>query len=140
MHDVIDRFLERFRLRFPDMPICVGAGSAIKGIENIHIAYGRAKAAAREALGKRKKIVWFDDMGNDRLFSLVNDRLLTDDMGRGLLEPLIEYDNKHGSDYLKILEEYIRCQGSVKAVSERLFIHRNTVIYQMGNIKKDPGM
>ena len=136
MHDVIDRFLERFRLRFPDMHICVGAGSAIKGIENIHIAYGRAKAAAREALGKRKKLVWFDDMGNDRILSLVSDHLLTNEMGRKLLEPLIEYDNKHGSDYLNILEEYIRCQGSVKTVSERLFIHRNTVIYQMGNIKK----
>ena len=136
MHDVIDRFLERFRLRFPDLQICVGAGSPIKGIENIHLVYGRAKAAAGKALVEKKKLVWFDDMGNDRILSLVNDRLLIDDMGRRLLSPLIEYDDKHDTDYLNILEEYIRCQGSVKTVSEHLFIHRNTVIYQMGNIKK----
>ena len=52
-----------------------------------------------------------------------------------LLKPLTEYDEQHNADYVETLECYLNNGGSVKAVAEEMFIHRNTILYRMTNIK-----
>ena len=46
------------------------------------------------------------------------------------------YDKKHDSNYLETLELYLKYNGSIQAVAEAMFTHRNTVIYRITNIKK----
>jgi len=48
---------------------------------------------------------------------------------------LTEYDEQHHADYVETLECYLNNGGSVKAVAEEMFIHRNTILYRMANIK-----
>ena len=75
-------------------------------------------------------------MGLYRILALVTDDQLLEEMGEGLLMPLIQYDRKHGSNYVEILEQYLLNNGSIQAVAKKMFMHRNTVIYKLGNIKK----
>ena len=79
---------------------------------------------------------FFDRMGLYRMLYMVEDRKLLRDLSDKPLSPLIEYDREHNGEYLATLEAYLRCGGSIKAMSEEMFVHRNTILYRMANIKK----
>ena len=134
--EVLRRFIRRSELRMQGKKVYVGVGSAIRDVSNLHLAWRRAKAAVRMAMQTKQDVVWFDRMGSERLLAMVEDPLLIDEMGRGALEPLIRHDEEHGTDYVRLLEVYLECGGSVRDVSEKMYTHRNTVIYRMGNIRK----
>ena len=79
---------------------------------------------------------YFDRMGLYRLLYLVEDKELLRDLSDQPLAPLIEYDREHNGEYLATLESFLIHDGSIKAMSEDMFIHRNTILYRMTNIKK----
>ena len=45
-------------------------------------------------------------------------------------------DAKHNSNYVEVLEKYLEYNGSIQAVAEAMYTHRNTIIYRVTNIKK----
>ena len=133
--EVMDGFLRRLERRLPDEHLAVGVGSMLTDISNLHLGYRRAKAAVHMAFQMKKRIVWFDELGLYRMLCLIPDPILKREMGEQLLQPVLEYDRKHAASYMEMLEIYLECSGSVQAVAERMFTHRNTVIYRMNNIK-----
>ena len=136
LHDLLDRFVKRLEVRMPDRKIRVGIGSPMEDLKNLHLAYRRAEAAVRMASRQDKNMVWFDEMGIYRMLSLIPDPVLRREMGEDLLKPLIIHDKVHGTDYVQMLEIYLETGGSIKAVAEQTFTHRNTAIYRLGNIRK----
>ena len=78
----------------------------------------------------------FDEMGLYRLLYMVDDTKLLQEMSDTPLKPLIEYDNKHNSNNVETLELYLKHNGSIQAVAEETFTHRNTIIYRLSYIKK----
>ena len=120
----------------PEVPIYVGSGSFVTDINNLHLSYRRAQAAVTMAKRKKKELLHFDDMGLFRLLYSVGDEKLLRQMSDEPLQPLIAYDKKHDSNYLETLELYLKYNGSIQAVAEAMFTHRNTVIYRITNIKK----
>ncbi len=136
LRDLLDRFVKRLEVRMPDRRIWVGIGSPMKDLRNLHLAYRRAQAAVRMAAKQDKNMVWFDEMGIYKMLSLIPDPLLRKEMGEDLLMPLLAHDKAHGTDYVEMLEIYLETGGSIKAVAEQTFTHRNTAIYRLGNIRK----
>jgi DNA-binding PucR family transcriptional regulator len=136
LHDLLDRFVKRLEVRMPDRKIWVGIGSPMEDLKNLHLAYRRAQAAVRMAAKQDKNMVWFDEMGIYKMLSLIPDPLLRKEMGEDLLMPLLAHDKAHGTDYVEMLEIYLETGGSIKAVAEQTFTHRNTAIYRLGNIRK----
>lgn len=134
--EIIDGMVHRTKRRMPEIPIYVGSGSKVEDIGNLNLSYRRAKAAATMAKRKKKDLLHFDEMGMFRLLHSVEDGALLAEMSEGPLQPLIEYDRKHSSNYLETLELYLKYNGSIQAVAEAMFAHRNTVIYRITNIKK----
>ena len=100
------------------------------------ISFRRARAAVTMAENADEYIQFFDKMGLYRLLYMVDDPLLLKSLSDDLLHPLLEYDAQHGGGYLETLESYLRNSGSIKAMADELFIHRNTILYRMTNIKK----
>ena len=136
LRDLLDRFVKRLEVRMPDRKIWVGIGSPMEDLKNLHLAYRRAQAAVRMAAKQDKNMVWFDEMGIYKMLSLIPDPLLRKEMGEDLLKPLLIHDRVHGTDYVQMLEIYLETGGSIKAVAEQTFTHRNTAIYRLGNIRK----
>ncbi len=134
--EILESFADRVRHRIPDRKVYIGVSDQVKDIENLHYAYKRARAAAEMAVRRKTALQYFDRMGMYRMLYLVEDRELLRDLSDKPLAPLIEYDREHNGDYLATLESYLRCGGSIKAMSEEMFVHRNTILYRMGNIKK----
>lgn len=134
--EIVNGMVRRTKRRMPDVPIYVGSGSLVLDISKLNLSYHRAKAAVTMAKRKRKELLHFDEMGIFRLLYSVEDAALLGEMRDGPLQPLIEYDQKHSSNYLETLELYLKYNGSIQAVAEAMFTHRNTVIYRITNIKK----
>lgn len=136
LHEIIASFEQRVQQRMPRQKLAVGVGSILRDLDNLTYSYKRARAAARKALAEGERIVWFDDMDTERLLYLVSDPYLIREMGPDLLKPLIDYDAKNSSDYVRLLETYLRTDGSIQETASQMYLHRNTVIYRMNNIKK----
>ena len=133
---IIESFSERVHSKMPDRTVYIGVSDEVKDIENLHFAYKRARAAVEMAVKRERKMQYFDRMGLYRMLYLVEDRALLGDLSEKPLAPLIEYDREHNGEYLVTLASYLRNGGSIKAMSEELYIHRNTILYRMANIKK----
>jgi len=133
---VIEDFEQRIALRMPEKNICIGISTRMKDLENLSTAYNRAKAAVRMAAFTGKERIDFDDMGIYRLLYLIPDKALLREMSEDLLKPLITYDQQHDGQYIETLENYLRLGGSFSAMSEVMYVHRNTLMYRINNIKK----
>ncbi len=161
--EIIDSFADRLRVKMSDRKVVIGVSDPVTDIENLHLTYKRARAAVRMAekaagmgqktegensfgnwaMGSHEKnhsgnvtLQYFDQMGLYRMLYLVEDRALLIDLSDKPLAPIIEYDREHNGEYLETLESFLLNGGSIKAMSEEMFIHRNTILYRMANIKK----
>ena len=133
---IIGGMVARTKRRMPELPIFVGTGSKVEDVSKLYMSYHRAIAAVTMAKHKKRDLLHFDEMGMFRLLYSVNDAPLLEEMSERPLQPLIEHDKKHSSNYLETLELYLKYNGSIQAVAEAMFTHRNTVIYRITNIKK----
>ena len=136
MVEIIEGMVSRAKARMPKVMWHVGVGSCMQDIANLPICYQRAKAAVTMAYCKDRDLLYYDEMGLFRLLYAVKDEALLCDMEKEPLSVLDEYDKKHNSNYVETLEQYLKYNGSIQAVSEAMYTHRNTVIYRIGNIKK----
>ena len=136
LDEIVTGMCSRAERRMPEIPLYMGVGSCITDISRLSTGYFRAKAAVTMAKSKKKGLLYFDDMGMYRLLYAVNDHELLEEMEETPLHILLEYDQAHNSNYVETLELYLKYNGSIQAVSEAMFTHRNTVIYRINNIKK----
>lgn len=70
---------------------------------------------------------------------LASDDLPLRDLGRQLLQPLLDFDERHGAGLVETLRAYLEDDGSVAQVAERFYVHRNTVRYRLNQIEKLTG-
>jgi hypothetical protein len=133
---ILDGFFRRFQRKNPDKTIAVGVSSILTDVTNLHICYKRARSAMDMAFRTHQGLLYFDNMGMYRLLSSVPDQRLLSEMGPELLKPILNYDHKHNTNYVETLESYLKHNGSIQAVAEEMFTHRNTIIYRVNNIKK----
>jgi len=134
--EILEAFADRIRVKMTDRKVYIGVSDQVKDIENLHLAYKRARAAVEMAVKREMDLQYFDRMGMYRMLYLIEDRALLRELSDKPLAPLIEYDREHDGEYVATLESYLRCGGSIKAMSEELYIHRNTILDRMANIKK----
>lgn len=134
--EIVEGMISRTKRRMPEVHISVGAGSKVVDIANLTTAYQRAKAAVNMAQHMNRDMVHFDEMGIYRLLYSVSDKAILKEMSEDLLQPLLTYDAKHNSNYVEVLEKYLEYNGSIQAVAEAMYTHRNTIIYRVANIKK----
>ena len=134
--EIIAGFLDRMKFRMPEFPVYIGVGSRIRDVTKLHISYQRARAAAAMAMDRKESLVVFDQMGLYRILYSLQDRKLLDELCKRPLRPLLEYDQKHDSEYVRTLELYLINNESIQAVAEAMFTHRNTILYRMKNIRK----
>lgn len=128
--------LRRAHKRMPGRPLYVGIGSPVTDIENLSVSYRRAEAAAKMAMRTKTAFLKFEEMGMYRLLYSCTDTGLLAQMRQETLSVLEEHDRRHNSNYVETLRCYLELDGSIQAMAQSMFTHRNTIIYRMNNIKK----
>lgn len=57
-----------------------------------------------------------------------------------VLGRLVAYDRAHNADLLNTLRTYFRCNGNAVEAAERLFLHRNSLLYRLQRIEDLTGI
>lgn len=133
---IIETFAKNIRRKMPEVTFSIGVGSKVQDISNLYLSYRRAKEAARMCCDFGRFMIYFDDMGIYKLLYSIDDRALVKEITDDLLKPVTDYDKEHNSDYTDTLENYLRYDCSIQKVSDKMFIHRNTIAYRMNTIRK----
>ena len=134
--EIVRGFEKNLHRRMPGRRITIGVSDVVLDVSRLQTAYKRARAALEMAMDMGFTLQYFADMGIYRVLYLTPDRELLQDMGERVLAPLLEYDRSHGANYVQTLEAYLEADGSIHAVAEALYTHRNTVMYRMNNIRE----
>jgi PucR family transcriptional regulator, purine catabolism regulatory protein len=87
-----------------------------------------------------QRVLAFGDLGIYRLLVLLREEPEMWSFYRETLSNLVKYDHKQGGELLKTLEEYFNHLGNLRATSEALHIHRNTLLYRLDRIQQISGM
>ncbi len=128
---ILDVYAEAVKSR----QIFVGVGIQVNGLENIDKSYNRAATAMRMAMYRETPAVRFEDMGIYKiLFSVKDDEVLYS-YADEILAPLDRYDRKNHA-YTELLKTYIREDRSLEGTARALYMHRNTVNYQIQKMKE----
>jgi len=59
---------------------------------------------------------------------------------RALVEPLVEHDRERRSDLVKTLKVYFDTGANVSEAADRLFLHRNSMLYRLSRVEKLTGL
>jgi purine catabolism regulator len=59
---------------------------------------------------------------------------------RALIEPLQEHDMTRRSDLVLTLKTYFAAGGNASEAADRLFLHRNSMLYRLERIQKLTGL
>lgn len=132
----IRNMYERAQKRMNKYFIHVGVGTPLKDFRNVILAYKRALSAVRLATQFHQPILYFRDMGIYQIICSIEDQEILYDMYHRLLDPLIQYDQKHHGELEKTLYYYLEYNGSPQAMAKHLYTHRNTINYRLTKIKE----
>lgn len=57
-----------------------------------------------------------------------------------LVSPLLDYDMKRSSDLVRTLSVYFLAGANASEAADRLFLHRNSLLYRLERIQKLTGL
>lgn len=121
-----------------DLPVSVGIGGYYDSISQIKTGYQEALSALRisNRIFGRPRCTFFDEI---QVYSLIRDSM---DISKAkaivnnLLLPIIQYDEKYNAQLLSTFKMLLWCDMDTMAVSEKLFLHKNTVLQRKNKISK----
>ncbi|MGN1182550.1 MAG: PucR family transcriptional regulator [Faecalibacillus sp.] len=116
--------------------IHIGIGSRMLDFRNIILSYKRALAACKMAIKFNESSIAFENMGVYQVLFTIEDQDILYSMYQQILGPIVEYDKKHHTELEETLYNYLMFDSNQKAMSEALFMHRNTINYRLNKIKE----
>ena len=133
---MVDEVLREVFARAPDDRFRVGVGTPHEGASGLRVSVEEARIALASAQLKDDavSIATFDALGLRRMLA---EWLATDtarDTVRDLLAPLDALGPEKSALAVETLHAYLDERGSLKRAAARLNVHRNAVVYRMGQI------
>lgn len=125
-----------FKKDYSTYQLKIGVGPIICGIENLNKSFHRCKAVFAINKIPMKEILFYDDIGVNKVLLAVDDPLVLRELYEETLGILEHYDKTHNSDYLETLRLYLEYNCSVQGVADHTFTHRNTVNYRIRKMKE----
>ena len=115
----------------------IGVGNQCQQISD----YRRGFAEATEALQMGQNlntdggVTHFNDLGVYRYLYKIARMDDLRDMYQDQVAHIATYDQRKGTDLLDTLETYLECAGNLTKTSNRLFVHRNTLIQRLERLQ-----
>lgn len=133
--------LEEAQKKFDKNKLTIGIGRSYDRAQELYRSYGQAKLIV-ENLCKTNmsNIKHYDDLGLYRILAFEGLQGELIEFCSDILKPLVEYDKMNNSELIKTLKMYFECDGNMKKISEKMYMHYNTIIYRVQQIKDITGL
>ena len=112
-----------------------GIGAHCDGILKLSQNYRRILVMFRLAERVEEKVLEYDELGVKKLLMSINDNEVISSYEEEILGKLKKYDAENNTNLMDLLRKYLECDGSIQQVVKEMYIHRNTVNYQIKKIK-----
>lgn len=116
----------------------VSIGANLNHISQISKSYGYAQKINIfiKKQGINNQIYEFKRMGLYKILMSIEQTEVIQDYLKETLGKLKDYDEKNGTNLYEILDLYLENDGSVKAVADIMFLHRNSINYKINKIEE----
>jgi len=138
--DIIGEILGRFAESYPKMKFSAGIGRVKKSLEQASDSLREARLARKAGrqlkYSKRKGITSFEDLSSLCFLYEYSNSSEMKKFYEETLGSLIDYDESNGTELVPTLECYFTNMRNLRITSEKLFIHKNSVIYRIKKIEE----
>ena len=130
-------------IRYTLAPLCrdygfyAGISSPVDGIQNLSNAYQQSLIAINHAfrLRNEKWILLFSECALEHITESISSPLPVQCLISPSLLTLMAYDEAHGTALFETLREYLLLERNIPKTSEKLIIHRTTLLYRLKKIQ-----
>jgi sugar diacid utilization regulator len=120
-----------------DYCLYAGISSPVSGLEELRFGYYQAVTALNQAFQfhDERWLVSFSQCAVDYLLTHLDSPLRTEHLVSPDLLRLLEHDREKGTAYYETLREYLLQERDISRTSERLIIHRTTLLYRLKKMR-----
>ncbi len=140
LRDLAEDIRERLTTDYPGIMVALGTpAQSLTDWTNTLREAEQALSLGKQIFGS-ERVLAFSDLGVYRLLVLLRDAPEMWSFYRETLAELVKYDQQTRGELIKTLEEYFKNLGNLRATSEALHVHRNTLLYRIERIEQISGM
>ena len=117
--------------------LSIGIGNLCQSISDYRRGFAEASEALQmgQNLNQDGGVTHFNDLGVYRYLYKIARMDDLRDMYQDQVARIANYDRRKGTDLLDTLETYLECAGNLTKTSNRLFVHRNTLIQRLERLQ-----
>jgi GAF domain-containing protein/sugar diacid utilization regulator len=117
--------------------LSIGIGNQCQSISDYRRGFAEASEALQmgQNLNQDGGVTHFNDLGVYRYLYKIARMDDLRDMYQDQVARIANYDRRKGTDLLDTLETYLECAGNLTKTSNRLFVHRNTLIQRLERLQ-----
>jgi GAF domain-containing protein/sugar diacid utilization regulator len=117
--------------------LSIGIGNQCQSISDYRRGFAEASEALQmgQNLNRDGGVTHFNDLGVYRYLYKIARMDDLRDVYQDQVARIANYDRRKGTDLLDTLETYLECAGNLTKTSNRLFVHRNTLIQRLERLQ-----
>ena len=129
--------MKKLEIRSHSFEIRLGLGSVVERLEDIRKSYNEAELVVNllQNFYFEERVFEYSKLGAYKVIWESQNQESAIAFSNCMLEPLITYDELNNSDLMECLKTYIECNSSIKETSDKLYLHKNTIIYKLKKIE-----
>jgi PucR family transcriptional regulator, proline-responsive transcriptional activator len=132
----VEGIYQKVEEKYGELGLSIGMGGFYSAPEEIHKSYEEALTVIRLAqLHNNRYLYKFKDMGAYQIIMNVDNQRVIEQFRQNMLGRLYRYDEMQGTDFVSFLRIFLEENGSTIKISQRAFVHRNTVLYKVNKIE-----
>ncbi len=113
----------------------IGIGNTVPNVMGVSESYSNAVKALDNIKYSDDIVISYESLSNvKKLLSEIQSVQVLKYCFQDTIGKLLEYDSVHSSDLLNTLRTYLEEDGNILKSSQKLFIHRNTMVYRINKI------
>ncbi len=140
VHEFVKEFIAAALQKAKGWSLHMGISSNKMGIYDQKANFEKALYAIETAKRRGELVNYYDKLGIYKLLYAVNDKSVLREFYKNAVRKIETYDRENGTQLIDMLKTYLQNNGSLQLVSEKQFVHRNTVTNQLKKIEEITGL
>ena len=136
----VKEFFKNISSKLKHLNIHMGISPNQPGMDNQNKNFEKAISAMKMACNLKENYLYYDKLGIYKILYATNDKGVLRSFYNDTIGKLAAYDKQNKTNFTELLRIYLENNGSIQLVSEKLYVHRNTVLNHLKKIESIVGI